>query len=59
MRNLMLPFRLKHSPCVMLDSVHLQALMWYADPRSVGNNFAEISVAVDEVVMLLQQLLHL
>ena len=54
----MLPFRLKHSPCVMLDSVHLQALMWYADPRSVGNNFAEISVAVDEVVMLLQQLLH-
>jgi hypothetical protein len=33
-------------------------LMWYADPRSVGNNFAEISVAVDEVVMLLQQLLH-
>jgi hypothetical protein len=42
-----------------LYSVHLQALMWYADPRSVGNNFAEISVAVDEVVMLLQQLLHL
>ena len=30
----------------------------FADSHWVGNSFGEIEVAVDEVVLLLQQLLH-